>query len=91
MPFITYKGIKMQANEDWKNDVIYETFKQLGREILCAYHPKSNLKVFTQIERSQHNARVRCIELLSKQLDNLPCDFKAPEVKPIVVTTLEFK
>lgn len=80
----------MQANEDWKKDVIYNTFKQLGREILCAYHPKSNLKVFTQIERSKHNAMVRCLELLSKQLEDLPCDFKAPKVNPVVVTTLEF-
>lgn len=80
----------MQPNEDWKEEVIFEDFKQDGYSILCAYHPNSNLKVFAQIERSQHNARLRCFELLSKQLEGLPCNFKAPEVKPVIVTTLEF-
>lgn len=80
----------MQPNEDWKKEVIFETFTQNRIEILCAYHPDSNLKVFTEIGRSQHNDRVRCFELLSKQLEDLPADFKAPEVKPVVVTTLVF-
>ena len=80
----------MQPNEDWKKDVIFETFKQDGYQILCGYHPNSNLKVFAQLERSQHNARLRCFDLLSRQLDGLPCNFKAPKVTPAVVTTLVF-
>lgn len=80
----------MQPNEDWKNEVIFETFKQDKREFLCAYHPRTNLKVFTETGASQHRARAACFQMLNDQLANLPYEFKAPEVKPVVVTTLEF-
>lgn len=36
----------MQPNEEWKKEIIFETFKQNGHKILCAYHPLTNLKVF---------------------------------------------
>lgn len=81
----------MQTNDEWKNEIVWGGFDQHGYQIICAYHPKSNLKVFRQVSGSKHNTRVACIQMLEDQLANLPRNFKAPEVGTVVVTTLEFK
>ena len=80
----------MQPNEEWKKEIIFETFKQNGHKILCAYHPLTNFKVFIDAGRSEHSARVTCFQMLADQMACLPSDFKAPEVKTKVIVTLEF-